>query len=97
MRDTQVGLSLVAPWRKTFPEAAEFEQFLRRRERELVAGLRREVGSLKSRRVERMLKSLERDIEAARAKPHCQPPGCCANRWATRLPACGRCAARSPE
>ena len=68
LRDTQVGLSLVAPWRKTFPEAAEFEQFLRRRERELVAGLRREVGSLKSRRVERMLKSLERDIEAARGK-----------------------------
>lgn len=68
LRDTQVELLVVAPWRRKFPEAGEFEKFLRRRERELIAELRREIRSLKSRRVERMLKALERDVEAARSQ-----------------------------
>jgi len=68
LRDTQVELGLVAPWRKAFPESVEFEKFLRRREHELIADLRGEIRSLKSRRVERMLKALERDVETARSK-----------------------------
>jgi len=68
LRDTQVELGLVAPWRGRFPEAGGFEKFLRRRERELIDELQDEIRSLKSRRVERMLKALERDVDAARSK-----------------------------
>lgn len=62
LRDAQVELKLIVPWLKKFPEAAEFEKFLQRRERELITDVRREIRALKSRRVERMLKSLGQDV-----------------------------------
>ena len=62
LRDAQVELRLIAPWLKKFPEAAEFEKFLQRRERELITDVRREIRALRSRRVERMLKSLGQDV-----------------------------------
>jgi len=66
LRDTQVELNLLKPWLKKFPEAREFETFLHQSEQELVAELRREICALKSRRVERRFKALERDVRAAR-------------------------------
>lgn len=66
LRDVQVGLLILEPLLDKFPEAVEFEGFLRERERTLVAQLRGEIEALKPRRVERMLKSLETDVGAAR-------------------------------
>lgn len=68
LRDVQVELLILKPLLRKFPEAGEFGTFLRRRERKLVAQLRREVKSLKPRRVERTLKSLEKDVAEARGK-----------------------------
>lgn len=65
LRDTQVELKLIAPWLKDFPETAGFAEFLRRRENELRARMRREIRRLKSRRVERMLKALAQDVAGA--------------------------------
>jgi CHAD domain-containing protein len=62
LRDTQVELRLLEPWLKKFPEAREFEVFLRDSEQQLVAELRREIRALKSRRVERQFKALEKDV-----------------------------------
>lgn len=62
LRDTQVEINLLRPWLKDFPEAGEFAAFLRRREEELRAGMRREIRKLKSRRVERMLKALAQHL-----------------------------------
>jgi len=66
LRDAQVELILVAPWLKKFPGAAEFESFLRRREDDLVAELKCEIRKLKSRRVEKSLKTLEKEVDDAR-------------------------------
>jgi CHAD domain-containing protein len=65
LRDAQVELGLLGPWLKEFPEAREFEIFLRNSEQELVADLRREIRALKSRRVERRFKALESEVAAA--------------------------------
>lgn len=65
LRDTQVELGLLAPWLKRFPETREFETYLRASERKLVGELRREIRSLKSRRVERRFKALEKEVRAA--------------------------------
>jgi CHAD domain-containing protein len=66
LRDAQVELGLIAPWLKKFPEAAEFELFLQSHEDELVAELKCEIRKLKSRRVERALKSLKEEVDEAR-------------------------------
>jgi len=66
LRDAQVGLLMLKPLVRQFPEARDFETFLRRRERNLVPQLCSEIKALKSRRLERMLKSLEKDVAAAR-------------------------------
>lgn len=63
LRDAQVELLIISPLLHDFPEARDLEGFLRRRERELVGDLRREIRDLKSRRVERMLKSLEKEVK----------------------------------
>ena len=69
LRDAQVGLLILKPLLAEFPEAAGFAAFLRKRERSLIAQLRSELKALKPRRVERMLKSLEKDVAAARGNP----------------------------
>jgi CHAD domain-containing protein len=68
LRDAQVGLLILKLLVLKCPEAREFETFLRKRERNLVAQLRREIKTLKPRRVERMLKALEKDVAAARGE-----------------------------
>lgn len=65
LRDTQVELGLLGPWLKKYPEAREFENFLRDSEQELVVEVRRKIRALKSRSVERRFKALERDVRAA--------------------------------
>ncbi len=65
LRDAQVGLRILKPLVRDFAEARAFEAFLRARARRLVAQLRREIKTLKPRRVERMLKLLEKDVAAA--------------------------------
>jgi len=66
LRDAQVGLLILKPLIRKYPPAREFETFLCKRERRLVVQLRREIKALESRRVERMLKALEKDVAAAR-------------------------------
>lgn len=73
LRDTQVELRFLVPWLRQYPEAREFATHLRDSEQELVTELRREIRSLKSRRVERMLRALEKDVLAARGKA-ARPP-----------------------
>jgi CHAD domain-containing protein len=65
LRDTQVELGLLGPWLRKYPEAREFEDYLHSNEKELVAEFRREIRSLKSRRVERRFKTLEKEVRAA--------------------------------
>lgn len=65
LRDVQVELLILKPVLPKYPEAADLEAFLTARERDLVARLRRKIRPLKSRRVERMLKSLEKRVAAA--------------------------------
>ena len=73
LRDTQVELQLLGPWLKEFPEAHEFESLLRNSELELIAELRREIRALKSRRVERRFKALEKDVRAASGNSATRP------------------------
>lgn len=68
LRDAQVGLLILKTLHGKFPEAGKFGMFLGKRERDFVAELRREIKALKPRRVERMLKSLEKEVAAARGK-----------------------------
>jgi CHAD domain-containing protein len=68
LRDAQVESLILKPLLRKYPEADEFEAFVRRREQKLVAQLRREIKALKPRRVERMLKTLEKDVAAASGK-----------------------------
>ncbi len=65
LRDVQVELPILKRLLPKYPEAGELEEFLAARERDLVARLGRKIQSLKSRRVERMLKSLEKGVAAA--------------------------------
>lgn len=62
LRDTQVQLALLQPWLRKYPEAREYEKYLRDGELGLVKELRREIRQLKSRRVERTMKALARDL-----------------------------------
>jgi CHAD domain-containing protein len=68
LRDTHVALGLVEPRLKRFPEAAPLMAWLRRREKLLTAILQRELRSLKSREVERLLKALGWDLKESAAK-----------------------------
>ena len=68
LRDAQVELTLIAPWLKRFPEAAEFKKFLECHEGELISELKCEIRALGSKRVERMIKALEDEVATARGK-----------------------------
>ena len=65
LRDAQVGRLILEALPTKPPESDEFETFLRKRQRKLVTQLRREIKALKPRRIERLLKLLEKDVAAA--------------------------------
>lgn len=69
LRDTHVQLSLLKPLRRDFPEAREFDLLLLRREQELIAQLRQDIKATRQARLERRLKSLEKQLgKSAEAK-----------------------------
>lgn len=65
LRDTQVQLSLLRPLMRQFPEGRELKKRLCRHERRLSNELRAGVHATKSGRLERRLKSVEKQLRAA--------------------------------
>jgi len=69
LRDTHVQLSLLKPFCRDFPETREYDLLLLRREQELIAQLRQDIKATKPGRLERRLKTLEKQLrKSAEAK-----------------------------
>ncbi len=64
LRDTHVCLALLKPLRREFPEARPLDALWRRRERELVAQLGREIKTTKPARLQKRLKDVEKTARA---------------------------------
>lgn len=62
LRDTHVQLVLLKTLRSEFPEVRELDAWLRRRERKLIADLRKRIRAAKQTRLEKRLKSLEKEL-----------------------------------
>ncbi|MDW8308221.1 MAG: CHAD domain-containing protein [Verrucomicrobiales bacterium] len=67
LRDVQVGQEWLSRWLARFPEARPLARYLRRREKELCAALRKKLHRLKPRRPDKALKALARDLQEAAA------------------------------
>ncbi len=64
LRDTHVCLALLKPLRREFPEARPLDALWRRRERELVAQLGREIKATKPARLQKRLTKVEKTVRA---------------------------------
>ena len=70
LRDTHVQLALLKRLSRDFPEAREFDLLLRRREQELIRHLHQDIGATRQARLERRLKTLEKQLrKSPKAKP----------------------------
>ena len=70
LRDTHVQLALLKPLCSDFPEAREFDLWLRRREQELIRHLHQDIEATRQARLERRLKMLEKQLrKSPKAKP----------------------------
>jgi CHAD domain-containing protein len=68
LRDTHVCLALLKPLRRELPEARAFDPLWRRRERQLIARLRRKIKATKQARLQKRLKALEKMLLGATTK-----------------------------
>ena len=70
LRDTHVCLGLLKPLRRELPEARLLDPIWRRRERQLIARLRRDIKTTKQARLQKRLKALEKLLRAAGSRTH---------------------------
>jgi CHAD domain-containing protein len=73
LRDTHVCLALLKPLRRELPEARALDPLWRRRERQLIAQLRRRIRTTKQARLQKRLKWIEQTLQAAATKS-ARPP-----------------------
>jgi CHAD domain-containing protein len=68
LRDAQVGLALLKRRRRDLPEARAAVSVWHRRERRLIAGLRRPIKAMKQARLQKRFKSLEKALRASASR-----------------------------